>query len=91
MKGPVATVELWEKGRCVFSHAVSMELLQAAVDEGCHLLLVGGDGAPVLGKDAMVPLGNGVWGAMEPKTNVSSESHRKGAFRSPAHPPGITL
>ncbi|WGX14300.1 DUF6088 family protein [Pseudomonas aeruginosa] len=33
----------------------------------------------------------GVWGAMEPKTNVSSESHRKGAFRSPAHPPGITL
>ncbi|WP_308455353.1 recombination-associated protein RdgC [Pseudomonas putida] len=27
----------------------------------------------------------GVWGAMEPKTNVSSESHRKGAFRSPAH------
>jgi hypothetical protein len=28
---------------------------------------------------------------MEPKTNVSSESHRKGAFRSPAHPPGITL
>ena len=34
---------------------------------------------------------NGVWGAMEPKTNVSSESHRKGAFRSPAHPPGITL
>ncbi|MCV6197934.1 LysR family transcriptional regulator, partial [Pseudomonas aeruginosa] len=26
----------------------------------------------------------GVWGAMEPKTNVSSESHRKGAFRSPA-------
>ena len=32
----------------------------------------------------------GVWGAMEPKTNVSSESHRKGAFRSPAHPPGIT-
>lgn len=57
MKGPVATVELWEKGRCVFSHAVSMELLQAAVDEGCHLLLVGGDRAPVLGKDAMVPLG----------------------------------
>ncbi|NKQ11867.1 CHASE4 domain-containing protein [Pseudomonas sp. SST3] len=36
-------------------------------------------------------LENGVWGAMEPKTNVSSESHRKGAFRSPAHPPGITL
>ncbi len=35
--------------------------------------------------------GTGVWGAMEPKTNVSSESHRKGAFRSPAHPPGITL
>jgi len=35
--------------------------------------------------------GPGVWGAMEPKTNVSSESHRKGAFRSPAHPPGITL
>ncbi len=35
--------------------------------------------------------GHGVWGAMEPKTNVSSESHRKGAFRSPAHPPGITL
>ena len=34
---------------------------------------------------------DGVWGAMEPKTNVSSESHRKGAFRSPAHPPGITL
>ena len=34
---------------------------------------------------------SGVWGAMEPKTNVSSESHRKGAFRSPAHPPGITL
>ncbi len=34
MKGPVATVELWEKGRCVFSHAVSRELLQAAVDEG---------------------------------------------------------
>ncbi|UJQ39068.1 ribosome modulation factor [Aeromonas caviae] len=33
----------------------------------------------------------GVWGAMEPKTNVSSEPHRKGAFRSPAHPPGITL
>ena len=33
----------------------------------------------------------GVWGAMEPKTNVSSESHRKGAFRSPAHPPGMTL
>ncbi|EMM6790306.1 hypothetical protein JR314_33255 [Pseudomonas aeruginosa] len=58
MKGPVATVELWEKGRCVFSHAVSRDLLQAAVDEGCHLLLVGGDGAPVLGKDAMVPLGN---------------------------------
>ena len=58
MKGPVATVELWEKGRCVFSHAVSRELLQAAVDEGCHLLLVGGDGAPVLGKDAMVPLGH---------------------------------
>ncbi len=55
MKGPVATVELWEKGRCVFSHAVSRELLQAAVDEGCHLLLVGGDGTPVLGKDAMVP------------------------------------
>ncbi|WP_234035541.1 hypothetical protein, partial [Pseudomonas aeruginosa] len=27
---------------------------------------------------------DGVWGAMEPKTNVSSESHRKGAFRSPA-------
>lgn len=23
MKGPVATVELWEKGRCVFSHGVS--------------------------------------------------------------------
>ena len=38
--------------------------------------------------DAVV---SGVWGAMEPKTNVSSESHRKGAFRSPAHPPGITL
>ncbi|EPJ2934378.1 hypothetical protein L4O28_005377 [Pseudomonas aeruginosa] len=37
------------------------------------------------------PLHVGVWGAMEPKTNVSSESHRKGAFRSPAHPPGITL
>ncbi|MEZ1506979.1 transglycosylase SLT domain-containing protein, partial [Pseudomonas aeruginosa] len=29
-------------------------------------------------------VGTGVWGAMEPKTNVSSESHRKGAFRSPA-------
>lgn len=58
MKGPVATVELWEKGQCVFSHAVSRALLQAAVDEGCHLLLVGGAGAPVLGKDAMVLLGN---------------------------------
>ncbi|EPM0510554.1 hypothetical protein [Pseudomonas putida] len=39
----------------------------------------------------VTPLKLGVWGAMEPKTNVSSESHRKGAFRSPAHPPGITL
>lgn len=38
-----------------------------------------------------LPPEQGVWGAMEPKTNVSSESHRKGAFRSPAHPPGITL
>ncbi|MEX6936292.1 hypothetical protein AB2D03_13970, partial [Pseudomonas aeruginosa] len=37
MKGPVATVELWEKGQCVFSHAVTRALLQAAVDEGCHL------------------------------------------------------
>lgn len=40
---------------------------------------------------ALERLEAGVWGAMEPKTNVSSESHRKGAFRSPAHPPGITL
>lgn len=58
MKGPVATVELWEKGRCVFSHGVSKELFQAAVDENCFLLLVGGDGAPELGKHAVVPLGN---------------------------------
>jgi len=41
--------------------------------------------------EQVVPWSGGVWGAMEPKTNVSSESHRKGAFRSPAHPPGITL
>lgn len=58
MKGPVATVELWEKGRCVFSHGVSKGLLQAAVDENCFLLLVGGDGAPELGKHAVVPLEN---------------------------------
>jgi hypothetical protein len=43
------------------------------------------------GGDFCTLLSIGVWGAMEPKTNVSSESHRKGAFRSPAHPPGITL
>ncbi|WP_436408437.1 uracil-DNA glycosylase family protein [Burkholderia cenocepacia] len=48
--------------------------------------------APVAGHRAgQLRHGLGVWGAMEPKTNVSSESHRKGAFRSPAHPPGITL
>jgi len=46
---------------------------------------------PSTGISFMVSGGIGVWGAMEPKTNVSSESHRKGAFRSPAHPPGITL
>ena len=55
MNGPVATVALWEKGRCVFSHTVSRALLQAAVDEGWHLLLVGGAGAPVFGKDAWSP------------------------------------
>ena len=46
--------------------------------------------AAYLGKHAFL-IDDGVWVAMEPKTNVSSESHRKGAFRSPAHPPGITL
>ena len=47
--------------------------------------------AALLGIDEASVEEFGVWGAMEPKTNVSSESHRKGAFRSPAHPPGITL